>query len=112
MVVSDCIMELKDPNVKMPWVKVGRAPREGYDWSIISSSSPLSFQDPLVTHKPCPLLHPRKTMPSGTAEMGWELGFILRCSTGLLFDLRQLLSFLCASAYPSERAELDSPEDY
>ena len=103
MVVSACIMELKDPNVKTPWVKVGRAPREGYDWNIVSFSSSLSFQDPLITHKPCPLLHPSKTMPSGMAQMGWELGFFLGCSTGSLFDLRQLLSFLYASAYPSER---------
>lgn len=83
MVVSDCIMEPKDPKVKMLWVKMGRAPREGYDWNIVFFSSPLSFQDPLITHKPCPLFHPIKRMPSDMAEMGWELGFILRCSTCL-----------------------------
>ena len=76
---------------------------QGGDWNIVSFSSSLSFQDPLITHKPCPLLHPSKIMPYGMAEMGWELGFFLGCSTGSLFDLRHLLSFLYASAYRSER---------
>lgn len=107
-------MELKDPNVKC--VGQGGGEHPGRDMIGVSFSSPLPapFQEPsryphghILFSIPGKRCHPARLKWAGS----WA--FILKCSTGLLFDLRQLLSpFSVPQPTHLERAELDSPEDY
>lgn len=109
-VTFECIMELKDPNTKMTWVKVG----EHLVRAHLAMSFPLCtppFADPLIIHQPCPLSHPIRRTPPGVVETGWELGSIFSCSTTLLFNLRHF-RFLYTLVYPSEKAVLDGPEGH
>ncbi|XP_034502166.1 immunoglobulin superfamily member 22-like [Ailuropoda melanoleuca] len=64
-VVFDCIMELKDPNVKMTWMKVWGAPRQGLPRQCHFLSAPPPFTEP--PHYPSA----RSSLPSQQEDASW-----------------------------------------
>lgn len=107
-VVFDFIMELKDSNVNVIWMKWGAHGR-AHPRNIISSLQPFLC-------RPSRYPSSMSSLPSQQKDTPWDggnwLGSVLSYFTTLLFDLRQLFSSVCASVYPPEQAGLDSPEGH